>query len=147
MAGESVLTPCPRKNPPSFHWPSSLPHFSLSLVWSTLQWDDPFPHSYNTSSFLCICPHPLHWGLASEHPKPISFSHLLSSLRLSFLQTLRSLLSSTSQNLMPFHTTHLMNLSFLTDQFRLIFTPMLDGSPSWINPLMRPRYTQRVPSR
>ena len=147
MASKSVLTPCPRKNPPPLLQQSSLLLFSSSLVWSTLQWDDPFLHNCNTSSSLCACLHPLHWGLTSEHPKPISSSYLPNSPSFFFLQILQLLLFSTSQNLMLSHTTRLASLSFLSDQSRPIFMLMLGRLLSWINPLRRPHCTQKAPSK
>ena len=113
MAGELALTPCSRKNPSSLLQLSLLPLFP---VWSILQRDDLLFHNCSIFLFPCVCLHPLCWGLTLEHPKPISSSHSLSSLRLFFLQTLQLLLSLTSQNLTPSRTTHLIDLSSLIDQ-------------------------------
>ena len=144
MASELVFTPCPQKNPPLFLQQFLLPLSFFSLVWSTLQQDDLFPHSCNISLSLCACLHPLCWGLTLERPKPISSSHLLNSLYSSFLQILQSLLFSISQNSMLSCTIHPTSPNSSSDQSQPIFALMLGGL---ISLLRRPHYTQRVPSK
>lgn len=141
-----MLTSCPGKNPLSPLWQSSLPYFFLSLIWSTLQWDDLFLCNYNTSLSPCTCLLPLYWGFTLEHPKPIFFCYLLVFLWLEFffLWTFRSLLFSTSQSSIPFHTSHPMNLSSSVDQFWPIFMLMLNKFLFWISPPVLFCYIQRV---
>ena len=114
MADELVLTSCPRKNPLSLLRQFLLPLSFLSLVWSTLQRDDLFPHSCNTSLSLCVCLYPLQLGSRLGMSKTNFFftSPEFSIFFLSPNSSITSLLDLSKLNAFSYHSSNVSQTSF-----------------------------------